>query len=511
MTTADSAEISRGLLSRATWSNSRLPLLVGIGLIAFLVRLMPLLIGGGLGSYGRYDDGVYYTASDALTFGRVPYRDFVLLHPPGILIVLAPFALLGRVTSDPVGMAAARVAFMLIGALNAVLVTVLADRWGRKAAIASGVIYACWLPAVYAEQSTLLEPLGGTALLVALLLLLKTAKPPTVRAELLAGVALGLGCSLKIWYVASWAAVLGWQLVARKPLAAARVLVGGAVALGVVLLPFFVMAPTRMFDLVVRDQLLRSQNPTSRRGRLSSILGVKPLFAGHPAAVHFVTALAVVALVAAMAFCSTEPAARVLVAVLGVNLLVLLASPSYFPHYASLIAAPAALVLGVAIGKLCALQRPNLSLRRAVLVVAILAFLAAGLQTATTRQGKVFPGRKFDRAAGPGCVAADDPQALIQMNRLSRDLGSGCEVPVDVTGITYDSLHRVNRHGKEIGRGRNTAFQKYLYNYLTSAHSFVVIRKHSDGTPPSIQQMISVHPALATSHSLVLRAGNGSG
>jgi alpha-1,2-mannosyltransferase len=54
-----------------------------VAALAFVIRLMPFLTGGGLGSCGRYDDGACYAASDALTLGRVPYRDFVFVHPPG--------------------------------------------------------------------------------------------------------------------------------------------------------------------------------------------------------------------------------------------------------------------------------------------------------------------------------------------------------------------------------------------------------------------------------------------
>src|SRR3954464_7703888 len=78
--------------------------------LAFAARLLPVLRGSGLRGILAYDDGVYFGAADALLSGRLPYRDFILLHPPGVLVVLAPFAALGRLTSDPVGLASARAA-----------------------------------------------------------------------------------------------------------------------------------------------------------------------------------------------------------------------------------------------------------------------------------------------------------------------------------------------------------------------------------------------------------------
>ena len=50
--------------------------------------------------------------------GLWPYRDFLFLHPPGIIVALLPFAGLGEFTSDPTGMLAARVAWLL-GGVNA--------------------------------------------------------------------------------------------------------------------------------------------------------------------------------------------------------------------------------------------------------------------------------------------------------------------------------------------------------------------------------------------------------
>ena len=82
---------------------------------AFLFRLVPVLRGGGLFGFGNYDDGVYYASATGLIHGLLPYRDFVLLHPPAMTALLAPFAAVAQLTSDSYGFAAARVAWMLLG------------------------------------------------------------------------------------------------------------------------------------------------------------------------------------------------------------------------------------------------------------------------------------------------------------------------------------------------------------------------------------------------------------
>jgi hypothetical protein len=481
--------------------------LVGLALLAFAVRLTPLLIGGGLGGYGRYDDGVYYAAATAFTFGRLPYRDFILLHPPGLMLVLAPFAVLGRLTTDHDGMAVARLAFMGVGAVNAVLVAVVATRLrGRAAGVVAGLVYACSNAAVYSEQLTLLEPLGTTALLVALLLL---TGPRSHRGwvAVAAGGVLGAAATLKIWYVVPWLVVVGWQLMVRRRRAAATVAGAGAVAVAAVTLPFLVAAPARMWDLVIRDQVLRSSGSSPRLDRLPSITGLRGVVVASTPALAAACAVALLVLVVAAILCvRAGERERVLVALLGANLLVLLASPSYFAHYAHLAAAPAALVLGCAAALV--LQRHAAVLRRvSIAVVAGLCLASAG-RIMSMPQERPVDGARLAAAVPSGCVASDTPELLIQMNRLSSDLRRHCRVLIDVSGITYDSLRRTTPNGRPLSRPRNLAYQDYLESYLLSARAFVVGRGAGQ-ISLAVERRLDAQPALARSHALVLRAGHG--
>jgi alpha-1,2-mannosyltransferase len=487
--------------SRGDW-----PLLLAVVVLAFVVRLTPVLIGGGLGSYGRYDDGVYYTAADALSFGRVPYRDFVLLHPPGLMLVLTPFALLGRLTTDATGMATARLVFIGIGCLNTALVALIARRWGRPAMLVAGVMYASWLPAVYAEQTTLLETLGGLGVLVALFLLLRRPGVPTVRAELIAGVALGLAETMKIWYVVPWAVIVAWQLLIRRPKAALRVAGAGLAVLMVVITPFALLARGRMYDMVVRDQLLRQSIATSRWLRVPSVVGANALFPKHHSATHLVAAIAATALVVAAVLCWRDRSARPVVAVLVANLIVLIESPVYFQHYSSFIAAPASLVVGIGLAQAVAMPRLRVA-RPSIIVAAVVVLMISAVVISTTRQGTRFPGAQFARAAPPGCVASNDPQTLIQMDRLSSDLRSGCPVPVDVSGITFDRLDLTGPDGRSIDRLHNAAWQAFILKYLSSARSFVVITHTNDELAPSVKRSLHSFPVLARGRGLTLRAG----
>jgi hypothetical protein len=279
-------------------------------------------------------------------------------------------------------------------------------------------------------------------------------------------------------------------------------------AVAVVVTPFAILARGRMYDMVIRDQLLRRQEGSPRGGRFSSILGIQTFLAGHRSALQAAIIVGVVLLGTAAVVCLTDRAARVIVAMLAVDLAVLLASPTYFTHYAALTAAPAALVVGVALGKLASARRDRPA-RRAVVATSLAAFMVSGIWIASTPEDRAFPGPSLAAAAPEGCVTSDDPQALIQMNRLSADFRSRCRVAIDVTGITYDSLHRLNAAGRDVHRRDNVAFQQYLYRYLLSGQSFVVARRTGDEMPDSVARALARRPALARSHGLVLRKGLG--
>src|SRR4051812_37861771 len=143
----------------------------GVAALAFAVRLSAVLRGGGL--FGRigYDGSVYYASASALTRGLLPYRDFLLLHPPGIALALLPFAALGRLVGDADAFALARLAWFGLGALSAGLVFTLLRPRGLGAALVGALGYAVFVPAVTSEHTTSLEAVGSACLLGATALL----------------------------------------------------------------------------------------------------------------------------------------------------------------------------------------------------------------------------------------------------------------------------------------------------------------------------------------------------
>src|SRR5215471_19786641 len=100
------------MLSRTGWA------LLAIAAVGWALRAFPFIDVGALGYPLDYDEGVYFASAAFLVRGEIPYRDFAMVHPPGLLYGLLPAAW----PWDPaVGLAAARWLVTLVGAVNIVL------------------------------------------------------------------------------------------------------------------------------------------------------------------------------------------------------------------------------------------------------------------------------------------------------------------------------------------------------------------------------------------------------
>jgi alpha-1,2-mannosyltransferase len=451
-------------------------LAIAVAAIAFLVRLVPVLRGGGLFGIGNYDDGVYYAGATGLIHGLLPYEDFLLLHPPGMLLLLAPFAGVAQLTGDPYGFAAARVAWMLLGAVNAVLIWRILRPIGLVAGLFGALSYAVFYPAVYADHTTLLESPATTALLLAILLLeplSNTSSLPRGRA-LAAGALLGLMVAIKIWGVVTVVIVLGWLLLIRRFRAAMQVMIGSAAIAGLICLPFFAAAPTTMWHQLVRDQIGRHANTgVTLLGRLDDMVGLG--IVGRPHMTITVVAVAALLCCAALAWSYRE--ARLAVVLLLGQGGYLLITPTWFPHYAGFTAAPVALTVGAAIARLIALVRVRPA-RTAVAIAAAGALLVYTSGWSDIRFGRQFPDQfKAPAATAPGCVTTDDATALAETNTLSRNLSRGCRFIADLGGHSHDmAAEMAATSGVLVSRNKNKQFQRFALAHLSSGSVTILIR-----------------------------------
>ena len=258
--------------------------LAGLAVAAFLIRLVPMLLTGGLRGVVDYDDGVYMGTALALADGRVVYRDFPMLHPPGIVYVLSPFAALSWLVSDSTAFAAARVGFMVLGGLNTFLVGLVGSRGGRTTALAAAGMYAVWIVAARVERSTWLIAPQTALLLLALLALTyprSEASPPvTWRKALLVGLLIGASCAIQIWGAVVAVVVFVWLLlrVVRQPGGWLRPMaayaLAGVAAVAIAFLPFLAAAGGTMLRLVIFDQIGRGAGGPPIGSRIRGMEGL---------------------------------------------------------------------------------------------------------------------------------------------------------------------------------------------------------------------------------------------
>jgi alpha-1,2-mannosyltransferase len=481
----------------------------GLGLVfcvALAARLIPLLRGGGLHAMGNYDDGVHYAAAMGLVHGLLPYRDFLLLHPPGVPLLLAPFAWLAELVGEPDAMLVARLSWMVLGGINAVLCGLVLLPLGRLAAVLTGLMYAVYFGAVYVEHTVLLEPPATTVLLLALLITRAVGSGDGIGTAhyIVAGLLLGLSPTLKIWGVLAVLVVAGglaWRRGLRRGL---TVLVSAVASCTVICLPFFLTAPRAMWLMVVVDQVGRRRGGLVPVKRIDDILGLS-LWTGEPR-LHVGTVLMVGALLASVVICLLEPALRLIAALFISHALLVAATPMWFLHYAGVIAAPLVLVLGgglaVALQKVATLRS---WLRPVVASLAALAVLLSALPLTQHRQGRSFPGRAAAAivAALPGCVVTDYPMTLIQMDMLRRNLERGCRFEVDLGGASY---HLQAGEDKEKPRARNEIWQAYALEYLRTGDAAVIARFSSGvGFSRKTAKVISSWPVLGRAGRYVIR------
>jgi alpha-1,2-mannosyltransferase len=481
-------------------ARDRWRLVTGLVLALALAARIGLVLnsrGGPSGVFG-YDPGVYYAAADALTHGRLPYRDFVLLHPPGLMLALVPFAWLGRLTSDHTGFIVGDVAFALLGSVNAALVVQIARRMGLPivAGALGGLFYAVWYGAVDAEISTRLEPLGSFAFLCGMLLLLGRGVPSR-RALAFAGFALAASVSVKIWWSVPLVIVLVWQCrtVARRRLVLPFAM-GALVAFAAIDGPFFAAAPRTMWRMVVLDQLHRHVIRTSPTERLDLLSSLRYAFPHLSPTAEYAALFAFGTLLVGLAVAAWRFAhGRVLVAVAVAQLIVLLIAPSYFGFYADFLAGATSLVVAAAAH---GVHRPRSIDRIAAGGAAASVALAATL-TGVAVLARPISIRPFPHAAlaegveNVRCVMTDSPMTLIELDVLSHDLADNCPNWVDVSGRTYDV--DAPPPGHFAARSVNTRWQTDVRRYLLSGQAVIITRRLT-GLSPATKRAIDRLPVL---------------
>ncbi|HKS24076.1 MAG TPA: glycosyltransferase 87 family protein [Thermoanaerobaculia bacterium] len=372
--------------------------LAAIAFGGFLLRIAPLLRAGGPLAWGvDYDEGVYFSASALLVRGVLPYRDFVFVHPPGLLYVLGIVSWLG----DPAhAFAAARVLATIVGAINIFLVgRIAAEASGTAAGIAAAALYATYPDAVSAERGPFLEPVLNLVCLAGALAWLR-------RKPIAAGILGGAACAVKV-FGGIW--ILGALLSSEERRDVPRFLGGAALAGALLVGPLFIFAPHAFIEQTLLFHAWRPPDGiVSRTARLPEILG-----GGHVVA----TILAAVALLSLLLLRATR--AERLFAVAGVlTALSFLASSSYWNQYNAHLAASECVLAGLG----AAFLMRSLDPRAAAVVALLLAIPSAWQSLIASRGGPTelpaIGAIVRDSVPASDCVVTFEPQWSLAAGRL---------------------------------------------------------------------------------------------
>lgn len=341
-----------------------------------------------------------------------------------------------------------------------------------------------WPAAVVAERVTLLEPFGGCAIVAAVLAARRfLARDVTGRWPWLAGALLGFALTVKIWNVVPVAVVLVWFAVLAGRRRGLRLLLAAGLAAAVVVVPFAVAGGSRMWRMVVLDQLGRGHAPVPPTDRLAGVVGVDRGVLGstEPAGV----AVVLVVLVVAAAICAVTRRARLWVVLAVTQGAMVVLSPSYFSHYAALVAPAIAMVLAGGYGGLGVLAARADGARVAVATIAPLSVALVVVSVLPVqlieREVRPFPTAELGaRLPEEGCVRADSPVNLVLLDRLSSAVDQGCQEPIDVSGRAYEIGPRTAT-GAPVPRVRNPQWQEEILGYLTSGPAAVLTRGVGNG------------------------------
>lgn len=397
----------------------------------------------------EYDDGVYMGAALRFVQGVMPYKDFVIVHPPGIVLLMAPLALVGQVAGSDTAMAMARDLTALVAALNVFLAAWIVRHRGWKASLVAGAALACFPMAPAADSTLLLEPYLVLFCLAGLAVMYRDGRLGSPRRVLAAGVLFGFAGSVKVWaafVVAALALLCARQVKhALLPLAA-----GTAAGFAVPCAAFVAMAPGAFFKDVISDQFQRVASGSAglswanRIFVLSGLPGITVFDVTAGAAVVAAAALAVfVAAVFGFRRRLVAPADRALLAVAVGAIVPMLVANDIYPHYIYFPAAFVAPLAGCAVAMAIQPRRapsgsPPRRRTAAALVAAVAALGAFALPQqagyARSNLASAASSNFLNMLIGPGqCVVSDDPSLLVDAD-LYRRPPPGCPSVVDPYG-----------------------------------------------------------------------------
>ncbi len=444
--------------------------IIAATLVALALRLFQLSRPGMLLGVTEYDDGPYFGSALRLSSGVLPYRDFILVQPPGITLLMLPAALLAKLTGTAWGMAFGRILTTLASAAGVALLGLLVRHRGVLATLVACGTLAVFPYSIAAAHTVLVEAWLVLFCLAGALMVFDRDRLASGKRLVWGGVAFGFAGAIEPWAIVPVLVV--FALCLPRVRRAATFAAGVAAGFLVPVLPFAALDPPRFYQSTIVAQIGHRAAAVAvpMWTRLRYLTGLSDTHLVHRAALaahlhlgqYAIVALTVAALavliagglLAVVVVTSRPPAALEWFAAASTVLIVaMFLWPSQFHyHFPAFLAPFLALAIALPVARLVTLGRTRRASRPdqakdaagdwlqqaavggAVIVLVVLAAVQAKSETAL----KAFISQAGVAAAGKvipagSCVATDMQTALILANRFSSDV-PGCPLMVDGIG-----------------------------------------------------------------------------
>ena len=437
--------------------------ILGAVVVALGLRIFQLTRPGYLLGVTEYDDGPYFGSAVRLLSGSLPYRDFVLVQPPGITLLMLPAALLGKVTGTAAAMAAGRILTALASAAGVALVGLLVRHRGVLATLLACGILAFYPNSVAAAHTVLVEPwLALFCLLGAVAIFDRDQLTASRRRLVWGGVAFGFAGAVELWAIMPVLAAFGLCLAAAAPAAGlmprirrAALFTGGTAAGFLVpVVPFAAAGLKGFYQSLIVAQVGKRAHPVRvpQWVRFRTMLGLPGLHLPVLGEVAAVVGFIAVALAVAWLLTRRLPATLewfVLTSSVLVTLMFMWPDQFHY-HFVAFLGPFLALSIGMVTGRLAdavlatRLLRGEAWLRWFVpavagLVLAGCTALEVRAETGPASYVQMTPGataavQQLQRIVPAGaCVLTDQESYLIIANRATSSV-PGCSQMIDTLG-----------------------------------------------------------------------------
>jgi alpha-1,2-mannosyltransferase len=423
-------------------------------LLALGLRLYQLSRPGYLLGVTEYDDGPYFGSALALLNGAVPYRDFVIVQPPGITVLMLPAALLGKLAGTAWAMAAGRILTALAGAGSVPLVGRLVRHRGVTATVLACGVAAVFPDAIAAAHTVLVEPWLTLFCLLGAAAAFDGDRLTASHGRLAwAGAAFGFAGAVEVWAIFPVMGLL--ILLLRKPKNAMPFAAAMTAGFGIPVLPFAILAPGRLYNDIVQAQGRAGavRVPLAAARGLSRLREMTGLTSLHPAvSVQILAAIGILTIIfgsmaAGSVISDTEPAELdwFAVAAFAVISAAFLLPPQFYYHFSAFLAPFLALAIALGVTRLKDAAWPAgggkdrgrlaAGLAGALIVAMTMVQVSHEAQTRARMAGPALTAVR--QLIPPGaCLVTDQASVSIAINRFA-STRPGCPLLIDPVGTGY--------------------------------------------------------------------------